>query len=345
MNINFSDLHKILIVAAIHIGDVVLSTPMTRALKTRFPNTAIDLLVSPPAKEAAQHNPYCDNIILCDLDQRSPAKMHEIIERLKKERYDLAITLNYDAPGAMLAWLSGAPHRIGHGADAQNKFLTHIIAPPIQLLHESEKQLQLLKPLGITGQNSAIDFIVSPAELENAAAKIKLTTHRPLIIFCPFSSHPHKDWTMAGWITLLNYFSPKAQCILIGSEKDRTYLDEINAQAGSAALVAAGSLTLGESAALIKAADLFVTVDTGPMHIAQAFTTPVIALMGPTHSRVWGPRNKRDIIIRSHTCACSPCWQRFENYATFECPHHTCMVQITPEEVIKSIDLRLSEIS
>lgn len=347
MNINFSDLHKILIVAAMHMGDVVLSTPVTRALKNRFPRTTIDLLVGPHAKEAAQHNPYCDNILVCDLDhhQQGSAKMHDIINLLKKERYDLALTLNYDALGAMLAWLSGAPHRIGFGGDAQSKFLTHVIAPPLRLLHESEKQLELLKPLGITEQNSSIDFTISPSALENITGKIGLTTHRPLIVFCPFSSHLHKDWTTDGWIALINYFSAKAQCILIGCEKDRPSLKEINDQANSAALVAAGHLTLGESAALIKTADLFITVDTGPMHIAQAFTTPVIALMGPTHSRVWGPRNKRDIIIRSHTCACSPCWQRFKNYATFECPHHTCMVQITPGEIIKAADIRLSEIS
>jgi len=334
MKNTFENIHKILIVMIAHMGDVVLATPVTRSLKKKFPAATIDILVRPLAEDAAKHNPYINHVIVYD-------EFPSLVHLLQNKAYDLALSLKSDSIGSMLIGLSGARYRIGYDSDSQAKFFTHTIKEPTKILHESEKQLELLKPLGLIHQDSHVEFNVSANETASLYQKLDLSTTKPIVVLCPFSSHAHKDWLADRWVTLINHLSKKAQCILIGSDQELLDIQVINTKADNVALIAAGQLTLGESAALIKIAKLFITVDTGPMHIAQAFETPVIALMGPTHSRVWGPRNRHDIVIRSLKCPCAPCWQVYKCYYNFECLSHSCMTQITAEEVIKVAESRL----
>lgn len=91
---------------------------------------------------------------------------------------------------------------------------------------------------------------------------------------------------------------------------------------------------MGELGALIKKADLLITVDTGPMHIAQAFNTPVIALMGPSDPKVWGPRNPGDIVLYK-PLPCSPCWHK-SSYLKLGCHINECVQRIKPIDVINA---------
>ncbi|MBP2632350.1 MAG: rfaQ 1 [Firmicutes bacterium] len=338
MSNTFESINKILVVTIAHMGDVVLATPVTRSLKKKFPSATVDLLVRPLTEDAAKHNPYVDHVLVYEQDpsQKNSTDLQKFIHLLQSKSYDLALSLNNDTISAMLIGLSGARYRIGYENDSQIKFFTHTITAPTRILHQSERQLEILKPLGLIHQDSHIEFNVSTNEMTNLYHKLNLTSTKPIVVLCPFSSHWHKNWIVENWVTVMNHLAKKTQCILIGSNQELSAMQAMNAKAGNIALIAAGKLTLGESAALIKSAHLFITVDTGPMHIAQAFDTPVIALMGPTHSRVWGPRNRQDIVIRSLRCPCAPCWQLYKNYHTVECLNHSCMTQITATEVIKA---------
>lgn len=338
MSNTFESINKILVVTIAHMGHVVLATPVTRALKKKFPTATVDLLVFPLAEEAAKHNPYADHVLVYNQDQsqKNTVNLQKFIHLLQEKTYDLALSLNDDTISAMLIGLSGARYRIGYENDSQTKFFTHTITAPAKILHQSERQLEILKPLGLSHQDSHIEFHVSANEMTNLYHKLALPSTKPIVVLCPFSSHLHKNWIAENWVTVINHLAKKAQCILIGSNQELSAMQSMNAKTNNAALIAAGKLTLGESAALIKNAQLFITVDTGPMHIAQAFDTPVIALMGPTHSRVWGPRNRQDIVIRSLRCPCAPCWQLYKNYHKIECLNHSCMTQITAAEVIKA---------
>ncbi|MBP2632298.1 MAG: rfaQ 1 [Firmicutes bacterium] len=338
MSNTFESTHKILVVSIAYMGDVVLSTPVTRSLKKQFPSATIDLLVQPLAKDAAKHNPYVDHVLVYEREHahENKATLQNFIHLLQSKNYDLALSLNDDLICAMLTGLSGARYRIGYENDSQTKFFTHTIKAQKKILHQTEKQLQILKPLGLIHQDSHIEFNISDNEMTNLYHKLDLTATESIVVLCPFSSHAHKNWTVDNWVSVIKHLTKRIKCILIGSEKELSAIQSMNTKADNVALIAAGKLTLGESAALIKSAQLFITVDTGPMHIAQAFDTPVIALMGPTHSRVWGPRNRQDIVIRSLRCPCAPCWQLYKNYHTVECLNHSCMTQITATEVIKA---------
>lgn len=335
---------KILLIIVAHMGDAVLATPVTRALRRKYPQAAIDMLVSPLGEEASEHNPYINDTIVYSIKnwQRDRIKLRNLITFLQNQKYDLALATNYGSLGPMLAWLSAAKYRIGFDDDGGAKFLTHVVASQRAVIrHETQRQLEILRPLGVFTQDFSIEFNIAPDELTSLHNKVSLSHHKPAVVLCPFSSHPHKNWTVSGWISLLPQLAKLANCYFIGGHRELSDILQLNAYAGYAAEVLASKLTLGETAQLIREADLLITVDTGPLHIAQAFQTPVLALFGPTHPKVWGPRGLQDIVV-SAPQACSPCWQR-TNYWHFHCEKHECMEQITATEVLHTAEAMLKK--
>lgn len=326
---------RIVVILIAHMGDTVLATPLTRSLKSAFPEAVIDILVSPLGAEAALHDPSINNVIVCEKInwRRDRNKVMKIVGLLQHRSYDLAITTSYGSLCPIMARFTGAPYRVGFDLYNGVRFLTHIVPYPTGIIHEAEKQLTLLKPLGITPKDSSIGFAIDKVEIESLHQKVKLTYDRPIVTICPLSTHTHKNWTAAGWAAVLKQLSKTAYCYLIGSPKELLEIAQINACAGNVATVTAGSLTLGESASLVRESDLFITVDTGPLHIAQAFNTPVLALFGPTHPDVWGPRRSCDTVIRSKA-SCSACWHNNKSYWNYKCEAHICMEQILPEDVL-----------
>lgn len=335
-------IHKILVIIIAHMGDTVLATPLTRTLQAAYPEAAIDMLVSPLGAEAARHDPCINKVIVYEkIDwRRDRDKLMKIIGLLQHRKYDMAIATSYGSLCPMMTWFTGAKYRVGFDLYNGARFLTHVVSFPTGMIHEAEKQLKLLKPLGITPKDSSINFAVSKDEIASLHEKIKISHDRPIVAICPISTHSHKNWTTLGWSAVLKQLSKVAHCYLIGSPKELPEISQINVYSGNAAVVTAGSLTLGESAALLKKADLFITVDTGPLHIVQAFETPVLALFGPTHPDVWGPRRPRDVVIRS-TTDCSACWHNKTPYWTYKCENHICMEQILPENVVKTAQAML----
>jgi len=332
MNADPKSVRRILLINLAFIGDVLLTTPVARALHEAFPNADIDMMTIPLTAPIARGNPYINDVI--EYDKRGRHKkigeLLKLIGRIRARRYDLAITANFAPRGAMLAWASRIPVRVGYDAQHAGWFLTHIASAKRPVIrHEAENHLDVLKPLGITTADTSLTLAVDPRDEAALEAKIRRRPDKKLVLICPAGSYPRKSWTVEGYAALVRALEPDADCCLTGGAKEGPLLAEINSAANGLAQVLPGILTLGELAALVKAADLVVTVDTAPLHIAQAVGTPVVALFGPTDPRVWGPRGPRDIVIKA-PADCSPCWGRTP------CPDHSCMEKIDPQTVTKA---------
>lgn len=331
-------IHKIMFVNIAHIGDIVVSTPVTRALKAAYPHAEIDVLTSPLSKKAVQHNPFISNIFVYDIDnwQQDRIKLLKLVQLLQRQKYDLALTPCYGTVDPMMVWLCGAKYRAGFDTYGGVKFLTHVTHLPgiDDIRHETEKQLEVLTVLDIAAQDSSIVFCYTDKEAASLHQKLELTHKKPLVLLCPFSSDSQKDWPITNCTALLQQLTKLAHCYLIGSHTALPKLRQINAAANNIAEVLAGSLTLGELAALINKADLFITVDTGPLHIAQAFQTPVLALFGPTDPRVWGPRGCHDFILQTLK-KCAPCWHKPDSLKN-SCVKNECMEQISAADVLQT---------
>ena len=339
MNVDHQNIKRILIINLAFIGDVLLSTPVARALRERYPGAVIDMLVIPLAAPIARGNPYVDNV--WEYDKRGKHKnarnLWALIRFLRSQHYDLAVATNFALRGALLAWASGIRYRVGYDAQHAGWFLTHIASARRPVVrHEAENYLDVLKPLGISTDDTSLALKLDPGDVAALPAKVNRDKSRPLVLICPVGSYWQKSWTTAGFGELIRRLVPAAECYLIGARHEAGKLTQINKSAGDLAGELAGTLTLGELAALIAEARLLITVDTGPMHIANAVGTPVVALFGPTDPRGWGPRGPRDIVLQ-RPVECSPCWGKSE------CNDHRCMEMISSDELIEKALSRLME--
>lgn len=330
MRMNHASIKKILVINLAFIGDVLLTTPVIRALREQYPDAIIDMLVVPVAEPIARLNPYVNHVFVYDKRGRHKklSQLWQLIRMLRREKYDLTVSTNFALRGAMVAWASGARWRAGYDAQHAGWFLTHAAASyrPV-VRHETENQLDVLKPLGITSQDTSLVLQINPLDRQALHDIVKRTPGKSLAVLCPAGSYPQKSWTPEGYAALLRAIAPQADCCLIGGRKEQQYLELINGRSGNTAQVFGGTLTLGQSAALIATADLLITVDTGPLHIAQAVGTPVLALFGPTDPKGWGPRGPQDVVLQA-PAACAPCWGKIQ------CEDHRCMTQISSEQVI-----------
>jgi lipopolysaccharide heptosyltransferase II len=322
-------IQKILVINLAFLGDVILSTPVVRALKRVYPMADIHMLVTPATREIAEGNPYCDKVIVYDKrgkDQNLIA-LWRLISHLRQEKYDLAVSMNFALRGALVAWAAGARLRLGYDAQHAAMFLTHIARADRSVPQaEAANHLALLKPLGIIDNDITLEYRVDQAATEAVVGKLTRTPGRPLVVICPYGRHPLNSWTQEGYIALLRRLAQVADCFLIGGQAEKPALDDLNSTADSVATVLAGVLSISQLAALLKLADLVITVDTGPLHIAAAVGTPVLGIFGRSDYRIWGPHGPYDRVLCKEP-ACWPCYRR-------ECDHHSCMKQIGPDEVI-----------
>ena len=332
MKLDNSSINRILIINLAFIGDVILSTPVARTLKKDYPHATIDMLVVPAAKAVAEGNPYIHKVCVYDKKGRHKkiGELIALVSQLRREKYDLVVATNFALRGAVMAFLTGATYRAGYDAQHGKWFLTHVAkAERIGTRHEAENYLDVLQPLGGTTKDTSLCLTVSLDDTAYVKNIIRQTQGKKLVVICPAGSYKRKSWTVEGYAKLICELSKVAECCLIGGKLEEPFLNEINELAGKCAQVYGGTLTLGQVAALIQMADGMISVDTGPLHIAQAVHTTVLGLFGPTDPVIWGPRNKQDIIFYNKV-ECSPCWGKGL------CPNHQCMLMIDSDRVIAS---------
>lgn len=331
---SLENIQKILVINLAFIGDVLLSTPVTRALREAYPQAMIDMLVMPVTAEIAGAIPYVDHVFV--YDKRGKHKklkpLFELIREVRSQHYDLAVCTNFALRGAAVAWAARIPCRAGYDAQHAAWFLTHAASSTrTQVKHEAENYLDVLKPLGITTKDTQLALEI-PEKYQNYAKRVlKESGAKPLVLLCPYGSYARKSWPDQAYIELIRLIKDDCSCYLIGGKAEGPRLENLRQASGLAVnKVLAGSANLVELASLIKDAKALVTVDTGPLHIAQAVKTPVLALFGPTAPRVWGPRGPKDVIFY-HGAACSPCWGKGT------CKEKVCMLATDVSQVSETL--------
>jgi lipopolysaccharide heptosyltransferase II len=346
--IDLTKIQRILVINLAFIGDVLLSFPVVTALKSLCPEAKIDMLVMPLTAPIAAGNPNVDKVLVYDKrgQHKQFLQLFKLIREVRSQHYDLAVCTNFAVRGAMLTWAAGIPTRLGYDRQHGGLFLTHATAADrTPLRHEADNYLDVLQPLPLTAKNSQLYFTVSDHDRQSLAVKVpQLDWNRPIAAICPVGSYSRKSWTIAGNAQLIRRLAEECQVVLIGGNKEAAQLaalrqasltvpaarsDGDNARSFSrdSVLILAGELTLGELAALLAACQVLVSVDTGPMHLAQAVGTPVVALFGPTDPAIWGPRSPQDQVFYD-PIACSPCWGKGP------CSVNRCLTGIAAEAVI-----------
>lgn len=338
-----NEIHNILIINTTAIGDTILSTPAIRAIRHGFPDAGITALTSNAAKTVLLHDPHLDKIIdhPGKVDFFYIFKLPALLKKIRQGKFDLVVILHANDPDAApLAYLSGAPHRMGW-AESKLAFLhTMPVRTRVPGVHIITTRLKNLEQLGIKTHDTKTGFFLSGEEKKQAEkfiAELGLAG-KELIGIHPFGSKINKWWPSDNVVKFCEMIKKELdrQVLIFGGKKESGVAADI-AQGTKNAISVAGRIDVRGSAALIQRCKAFISTDSGPMHIAQSLGVPLIALFGPDDPVVTGPQSQPYGIIQKKI-PCVPCMLK-------TCDRNMeCMKEITSAEVMEALQRMLKEI-
>lgn len=323
---------RFLVVSATGVGDTLWGTPALGELRDAFPEAYIGVLTSPPGSEILKGNPAVDELFVFRKGAAGLLSLLSLLRTIRKKAFDTVFIFHSsDRILPLLSLLTGAAEIIG--VEGQNKGLDFILTrtvPPDPSLHAVEARFAQLRCAGASP--SPRPLFLALEEGEEEAAVLFLKNHGVnggslLIGLHPGAQKSYKRWSPRHFITMGNLLTEKLGCriVVTGDSAEKELADTVAAGIRGA-VSAAGGFSLRETAALIGRMDVFITNDTGPMHVAFALDTPVVALFCPTDPRVCGPYRVEKCVVIEKAKTCTPCTGK-------KCHCPVCMDQISPEEV------------
>lgn len=332
---NLPNPSNIIVRAPNWIGDAVMGTPIFTDLKAHFPNAALTVMCKPSIGTLLQNNPYIDELFIFKRQSGWISHVHQpdIIEPLQFGKYDLGILLTNSFSSAWWFWRGNVQNRIGYKGNLRN-FLLNIALPFPENLENQHQVLtykMLLQPLNIPISNTLPEVFVSEDELINAKlllSEFNVTTEHILIGINPGAAYGSaKCWPPNRFKALAKKLveNSNIRVIFFSDQAGAALVNDICSEMPESVINLAAKTSLRELMALIKTCNVFITNDSGPMHIASALGIPLIALFGSTSEIKTGPYNGGKV-IHKHV-ECSPCYKR-------SCPiDFRCMNQIEVNEV------------
>ena len=333
MKFNKSKVNKILVIKPAAIGDVLLSTPVIENLRYYFPNAEINFLTQKYCKEVLTDNPFLTKVLTYDLKYDSTGFL---IKHLSKQKYDLVIDLFGNPRTAIVTYFIDSKYRVGY------KFNWRRFAYNIKIdrlkheAHNIEFNLNSLRRLGLEIISKKPVFILNPVHREFAENFFKENNLKgnKVIGMNPSGSWPTKVWYREKFAELGKKFSDNFKFLIFwGWEKEKAEAGEIKKIIGENALLIP-ELNLKYTGALMEKCDVFVTNDTGPMHIAWVLGVNTVAIFGPTNPKLQGPLSGNSAVVRNELLSCLGC-----NLTRLEdCPYeHKCMNELSVNDVYNKI--------
>jgi len=342
-------LTKILIIQLQNLGDSMVFIPALRALREVFPQARIDLLVHSIGFEVFRYCPYVNNFWY--LPSWQWVHLLLISKQIRHIHYDAVILdINHKAfLYNLIALLTGARERIGFDWEGRGIFCTLCLPCPVDASF-IEANLSLVEAISPQKRNwcKDLEFWITENDylwVEQTLRQFGVSNKDLLICI-----HPGSNWQSKRWFpdrfacvikTLIKEYCAKV--VLTGTKSEIPLINSIihkinlSPQLNTMLISLVGKTTLGQLAALIQRANLLVTVDSGPQHLAVAVGTPMVLLMSAQdYRRRWAPPDDPRYLVLRHDPPCSPCLQ-----PVCPLPTHDCMASISVEEVLAAIKLQL----
>jgi heptosyltransferase-1 len=338
---------QILIIKLSAIGDVVQALPALEAIKRTYPQSTLDWVVEAAASDILAEHPLIDRLLVSRRKEWlrmlwRPSTflggfrgITGFIRELRCRQYDIAIDLQGLLKSGIIIGCARAKRKIGFAGtrELSHHFLNeHIPAYDIEK-HALERYLDAARYLGAVDP-PPVSTLPIGKELADMRERIRgfSTNGRKIVVINPVARWKTKLWQEDKFAQLADRLMRErnAVVVLTGSPGDREVTGRIRAMMRQEAHDWAGKTTLKGLAALASLADLFITTDTGPMHLAAAAGCRVVALFGPTAPWRTGPYGTGHVVVRAGT-SCSPCFRR-------ECDINVrCMQEISVDDVMTQI--------
>ncbi|MCB9851413.1 MAG: glycosyltransferase family 9 protein [Phycisphaerales bacterium] len=367
---------RILLIKPSALGDVVHVLPVITKLRRRYPNARIDWMLQPAIADLVGLHPAISNVILFDRrnlgrisqPRRAASGILALTRTLRSARYDLVVDLHGQLRSAFFTMCTGAPVRIGfdrprrsnrsterelpatayrHGwtGARENSWLAynHRIPIPTLEVHAVDRYLRLGEMLGFDDSPADFSFPIRPEAIDDAQALLaecKLAD-QPFAVLAPGTQWETKAWHADGYADVAREFLNRGWgVLLVGSPDESACCAEVAKRCDGACDIS-GRTSISALAALIARAEICITNDSGPMHLAVALNRPVVSIFGPTDD-VWiGPYRRENAVARVDL-NCAPCY--FRRLA--QCPHnHRCMKDVSAKKVVELSERVLASFS
>lgn len=340
---------RILIVKQSSLGDVVHTLPLVHALKRCHPTCYIGWIVQRSFASLLEPDPAIDEIIPIFIpstsDPNAPKGAYkaavyatwktfkDLRQRFRSKPYDLVLDLHASFRSGLLGLTNPGGHRIGFSdAKELNTWFQHNrLVPEADRPHAVDKNLIFAHHLGCEPQQEDFRIVVSPKAKEKVTRFLEealVGEDRKIVYANPAARWETKFWTIPAWAEFADLIAEKTNAVVAfaGSPEDAAHIQAIPKRTRNAPIVTAGRLNLAEAVALLEMSDVYVGVDSGPMHIAAFTGTPVIALFGPTDPDKVGPYGIGHRVIRRNELDCLACRKR-------SCKDRICLEGITASAV------------
>ena len=302
------------------IGDAVMTIPAVTAIRNTFPEATISVLAKPWVAEVYRLCPAVNEIILFH-DPGSHSGIQGKIRlagELRTKRFDAAILLQNAIEAAVISFLAGIPIRAGYNSDARGFLLTHSVqrTKTIKEVHQINYYMEMVKSLGCRLAEKSVclqpdrDFAsVSGDIFRQHGIKGGIKGDRLLIGMAPGATYgPAKKWFPERFAAvadrLIDEFS--AQVVLLGSGEDRKSAEQVEQKSRHPLFNLSGHTNLKEAIAVMARCNLFISNDSGLMHVAGALDVPLVAIFGSTNPATTSPVGNKSIVVRKNV-PCSPC--------------------------------------
>ena len=331
----------VLVVRFSSIGDILLTTPLLRAIRTKWPGARVTFLTKRAYVPLVSDNPNVTEVF--GIAPQDTART--VAAQIRTVKYTHILDLQgglRTAPLRALArgpWTGFSHRRLARELLIRFKHNSYAEHVPV-----AERYFEAAADLNVEPDGGPPEFFLHPGAEEKATAwltRAGVGTRRPLVAVAPGAAHPTKQWPVQHWIKLVRQIvHTGADIVALGGPEDSAVGAEIAARGGAQVASAAGDLSLQETGAVLKRAAALICGDTGVMHMATGVGTPVVALFGPT-VRQFGffPYNAHASVVERNL-DCRPC----SSHGGDECPleHHLCMREIQPDMVFTTLTRTLA---
>jgi ADP-heptose:LPS heptosyltransferase len=332
---NWQTVRNLLVMRLDNIGDVIMTSPALRSLRSHLPQAKITLLASPGGAFVAPLLPWVDDVLpwrvlwqdLGRLDF-DPTREWELIATLRDRQFDAAVIFTSFSqsphPAGLICTLAGIPIRIGESKEQDFGTLTHAVPPAADELHQVDRNLRLLEFTGIAVSDRSL-------WLQLPDAYKLLIPSQPYILLNPWTSCQSRNYPTDRLAMAAQQLSDLTSWAIVvtGVAKDRDRARPLLEALGQRAIDVIGQTDLTELVALVANAKLVITNNTSTMHIADAMRTPMVVLFAGTELECqWQPRSSPTRLLRQPT-VCNPCY-------AFTCPYELQCLEIPPESIVSA---------
>jgi heptosyltransferase-2 len=332
---------RILIVRTDRIGDVLLTTPVIKALRDNLPTAYIVIMVNPSALDIVKDNPYLDEVIVYDKENlhRGIWRNFKFILDLRRKKFDLALVLHTKNRTNIICWLSGIKNRVGYYNKKFGFLLTKKLEDtrPEGKKHEVDYCLDVVRAIGIEPKDRGLFMPKDEVWLQNFLRENNISDGDRLVCIHPGASCISKRWFADRFAQVSDILIEKynVKILVICGEDNISYSKEMISKMRNRVLDLSGKISLRQLASLLSRCSLLISNDSGPVHISTAVGCPVISIFGRNQKGLspirWRPLGKKDVVLHKEVgcidCLAHNCQKNF-----------ACLRAITVADVLEAVD-------